>query len=81
MELVAQLEEEGAFNHDAALHNLKVHLQAVAQFEKIGNDDKTVKHLRGLKDLLEYQYKEKQISETVYETLMNGTEELLNQFE
>src|SRR5699024_11761511 len=53
--------EAGNITNDEAIHAFKMHFQALAQFEKSGNNEKVVKHLNGFKDLLDYRSEERRI--------------------
>src|SRR5699024_9065999 len=68
-ELVEQLVNEGEIESDQAVHALKLHLMAVAHFEKVNKKDKVDKHMDGFNNLLEYQKKEGQISDSAYQDL------------
>lgn len=75
-DLVNQYEESGDLSAEA-VHTLSLHLKALEQFEKIGADAKVKKHLKGMKDLLDHQHAEEQISNQAYEALMNGVNHLM----
>lgn len=77
--LVEQYEESGDLSSDESIRALKVHLESLVQFEKSGDDKKVVKHLKGLKDLLDHQKAEEEISAEAYESLMNGTDTLVKE--
>lgn len=80
-DLVEQFEEAGDFSSNQAVHALKLHLMALAQFEKMGYNEKVVKHLGGFKDLVNHQNEEEQVSDEAYETLISGADELIDQFD
>src|SRR5699024_6092314 len=78
--LVEQYEESGDFSNDQAVHALKLHLTALEQFEKKGDNKKVIKHLNGLKDLLDHQNEQEHISDEAYETIKDGANLLINMF-
>lgn len=80
-ELVEEFEETGDISSDEAARALKLHLTALEHFERIGNDEKVVKHLNGFKDLLSHQNEEEQISEEAYETLTKGADTLIEKLD
>src|SRR5699024_12752486 len=73
-ELVEEYAETGDISSDEAVHVLNLHLTVLEVFEKTGKNEKAVKHLNGLKDLLNHQKAEEQISEEAYETLIEGAD-------
>ena len=79
--LVERYEESGDISSDEAIHALNLHLKALAQFEKSGDNKKVVKHLEGFKNLLDYQKEEGQISDEAYETLIDGADMLSDELE
>lgn len=79
--LVEQYEESGDISNDDAVHALKIHLTALEQFEKIGANDKVVKHLNGFKDLLDHQKEVEKISDEAYDTLTKGADTLIDNIE
>lgn len=80
-ELVEAYEETGDISSDQAVRALNLHLTALAQFEKIGDNQKVVKHLNGFKDLLDHYNAKEQISDDAYETLTNGADKLIDKLE
>src|SRR5699024_5419528 len=64
--------------NDEAIHAFKIHFQALAQFERSGNDEKVVKHLNGFKDLLKYHQAEEHVSDEAYEALTDGADMLID---
>jgi beta-galactosidase len=80
-DLVKQYEESGDLSSDESIHALKLHLSALAHFEKSGDNEKVVNHLNGFKVLLDHYHAEEQISGKAYETLMEGTDTLINELE
>src|SRR5699024_1718789 len=77
-ELVEEYAETGDISSDEAVHALNLHLTVLELFEKTGKNEKVVKHLNGLKDLLNHQKAEEQISEEAYETLIEGADTLID---
>ncbi|MBU5465446.1 discoidin domain-containing protein [Virgibacillus sp. MSJ-26] len=73
--------EAGNITNDEAIHAFKMHFQALAQFEKSGNNEKVVKHLNGFKDLLDYYKAEEHVSDEAYETLTDGADTLIDKLE
>lgn len=80
-DLVEKQEEAGNISSDKAVRALTLHLNAVAQFEKVGDDNKVVKHLNGFKDLLDYYEAEDEISSEGYESLIDGMDALIAELE
>jgi len=78
-DLVERYEETGDISSDEAIHALNLHLKALAQFEKSGDNKKVVKHLEGFKNLLDYYKEEGQISSEAYENLINGADMLIDE--
>lgn len=81
VDLVEQLRKEGVIKDDQAAHALKMHLNAIEHFEKLGKSDKVVKHLKNFKKLLEHQEHKKMITETTYNTLNVNTNKLIDKWE
>lgn len=77
LDAVVSYEATGDITDEAA-HALKLHLQALQQFEKIGATTKVKKHLNGMKTLLQHQHQEGQVSKEAYESLLNGVDTLLD---
>lgn len=75
--LVKHYEEAGEFANDRAAHSLLIHLDTLIHYEKTGSTKKVVKHLKGFKQLLEHQQKEKLISDKDYNELMADAERLI----
>src|SRR5699024_1125967 len=70
--------EAGDITNDEAIHAFKIHFQALAQFERSGNDEKVVKHLNGFKDLVKYHQAEEHVSDETYEALTDGADMLID---
>ena len=75
--LVEQFAEADAFENEQAVHQLQLHLTAVAHYEKQENATKVVKHMQGFIDLLNYQKDNDDISETAYKTLYDASEVII----
>src|SRR5699024_5253332 len=80
-ELVEEYAETGDISSDEAVHALNLHLTVLEVFEKTGKNEKVVKHLNALKDLLNHQKAEEQMSEEAYETLIEGADALIDGLE
>lgn len=76
-ELVKQFEDADDISSDETVNALKLHLKALAQFEKKEDNEKVVKHLHGFKDLLDYHQGE--MTDEAYETLINGSDTLIDE--
>lgn len=79
--LVEHFKKEGEFSNDAAPSSLKLHLTAVSHFEKQGDAEKVVKHMRSFKDLLDNQKDNGVISELAYDTLISQANHLIEKWE
>jgi hyaluronoglucosaminidase len=79
--LVDQFNKEGEFSGDDAVRSLQIHLTAVSHYEDKNMADKVVKHLNGLKTLLDHQKKNEQISEKAYDILKTATEMLIRKWQ
>src|SRR5699024_5844755 len=77
-EHVEKYEEASDFSNDQAIRALKLHLKALAQFEKTADNEKVVTHLHGFKDLLDYYAQEKQMTDEAYEALTDGADSLID---
>lgn len=80
LELVQELESENAFQDAQTVRSLKIHLTAVAQYEKQEAADKVVKHMKSFKKLLEYQKDKQLMSEADYETIKEISESLIKKW-
>ncbi|MBS4208685.1 discoidin domain-containing protein [Bacillus sp. FJAT-50079] len=76
-ELVEQFEKEGEISNSQAAHSLKLHLTAVALYEKQNASEKVVKHMEGFKLLLDQQKTKGGISEQAYNKLKVGADSLI----
>lgn len=79
--MVEQFEEQGEFNDSDLGHDFMIHLTAIDHFVKEQDHEKTLKHLQGFKDLLDYHQKEDSISIDAYEFLQSGTDYLMGKHE
>jgi len=79
--LVEEFEETGDISSEEVAHALKLHLAALEQFERIGDNKKVVKHLNGFKDLLIHHKALEHISENAYEILSNSADTLIDKLD
>ncbi|MBY7144681.1 D-alanyl-D-alanine carboxypeptidase/D-alanyl-D-alanine-endopeptidase [Virgibacillus sp. NKC19-3] len=79
--LVEELGDGGEFVDTGAVHQVEMHLHALAQYENTERTDKAMKHLHGFKDLVEHQRDNDMISEIGYAALMAASDALLEQWE
>ncbi|MFJ7936072.1 sugar-binding domain-containing protein [Sporosarcina sp. NPDC096371] len=79
--LVQDFEQENAFLDAQTARSLKVHLNAVAQFEKEKAADKVVKHMNSFKALLDYQKNQQLISLDAYKALTASSDALIKKWE
>lgn len=68
--LVKQFDKEDEFKDKQEANALKVHLTAVAQFEKKEAGENVVKHMKGFKQLLDHQLGNSLISDEAYQTTL-----------
>lgn len=80
-ELVDQYARFNDIKDADAARLLKTHLTAVAHYKDTGKTDKAVKHMRGLKQLMERQKRQKLISDQAYEVLKSNADSLLEDWE
>lgn len=78
---VERFAEEEAFASDQIVHALTLHLTAVSHYEQTEQAEKVVKHMKGLKLLLEHQYENGDIIEEAYKTLDSDADALINQWQ
>src|SRR5699024_740890 len=64
--LVDYLLDNGEFTNNESALALKIHLTSVSYYEQKAQANKVVKHMIGLKRLLEHQQAEKVISDEAY---------------
>lgn len=74
--LVQHYEDEGAFENDLAVRKLNMQLTTISIFEGRGQEDKVLKHLKGLNVLLEHQKDNQMISKKAYQALKDGADTL-----
>lgn len=79
--LVQDFEQENAFQDAQTARSLKVHLNAVAQFEKKEAADKVVKHMNSFKALLDHQKNKQLISHDAYKALTASSDALIKKWE
>lgn len=79
--LVEYLKEKNEFVSDDAVHALKLHLNAVSQYEEKDQAEKVVKHMNGFKLLLDHQREDKLISVEAYETLKTDAAYLIEKWQ
>ncbi len=78
LKLVEEFEKAGEFANSSAARSIQVHLTSVTHYEKKGETDKVVRHLKGFKDLLANLNKNKLISEKAFKELNAHTDYLIN---
>ncbi len=76
---IEEWDDRSAFEGDAK-GKLLMHLTAVAQYEEQGQAAKVRKHLNGFKLLLDQQKEEQNITEAAYKSLMDYTNDMMNQW-
>lgn len=81
LDMVEQFEDEGEITDTDSIHLLKLHLNAIEHFKKEEKADKVVKHLKGFKQLLDYQKEYEFMSEKAYDLLQTKTNSLIKQWE
>ncbi|WP_062107568.1 NPCBM/NEW2 domain-containing protein [Bacillus niameyensis] len=79
-ELVEYYDAAGDFTATSK-RALGVHLTALELYEQKGEEEKVVKHLKGLNYLLDHQKKEGQIFDEAYKALTSGADRLIDQLE
>ncbi|GGK00232.1 hypothetical protein GCM10007063_23230 [Lentibacillus kapialis] len=75
--LVTHYKKDDDIMFEEVTHNLQIHLEALAHFEREGKKEKSIKHLKNLKKLINYQYENDLISEKAYHVLESNTEHLI----
>lgn len=80
MSRVESLEQDGEFDNEDVAHSLLLHMNAVNHFEKEGKIEKMIKHIGGLKNLLEYQRENELISWLAYNTLRADADSLISEW-
>ncbi|MBY7144402.1 hypothetical protein KFZ56_15365 [Virgibacillus sp. NKC19-3] len=75
--LVTHYQDDNDIISKEATHNLQIHLEALAHFEGNEETEKSIKHLKNLKRLVNYQYENDLISEKAYHVLDSNTEHLI----
>ncbi|WHY79959.1 beta-N-acetylglucosaminidase domain-containing protein [Neobacillus sp. WH10] len=79
--LVERFEEEGEFANHGAARSLQAHLEVVDRFEKQGQLQKAVEHMKGFKRLLDSQKENELISEKAYPILRAGADYLIKKWQ
>ncbi|MBY7144552.1 hypothetical protein KFZ56_16140 [Virgibacillus sp. NKC19-3] len=72
-----QLDDANDIKNDEAVHDLKLHLQAVEHYEKENASEKVSKHMKGFNNLLLYQKNEDLINGQAYQTLKESADSLI----
>ncbi|MBY7144404.1 discoidin domain-containing protein [Virgibacillus sp. NKC19-3] len=72
--LIEQYDEEGAFASAEIVRHLQTHLTAVSHYEDKEEIDKVIQHLKGFKDLLNYQLANNVMPEEVHDNLVMQTD-------
>lgn len=80
-ELIVELEDEGEIDNDSASHALKTHLTAVEHFEKEGENEKVVKHMKGFNQLITQQQEAKHISKEAYSILKSNADYMIKMWD
>ena len=81
IKLAEKLKEEGEVTNENALHSLKLHLSAVALYEKQEAGQKVVKHMESFKVLLDHQKENKLISGKACNTLKDAADSLISKWQ
>ncbi|MBT2216800.1 hypothetical protein KK120_13300 [Virgibacillus dakarensis] len=79
--LVENFKEEGKIKNDVVARVLQTHLTAVGHYEETGKMDKAIKHMKGLKQLLDNQEQNGLISEEVSSTLLTHASMLITDWQ
>lgn len=79
--LVERYKEAGEFANDRTARSLYMHLVVVDRFEENGSSEKSVKHLKGFKQLLDHQKEKELISEKIYKTLKADADYLIEKWQ
>ncbi|WP_272030033.1 penicillin acylase family protein [Oceanobacillus kimchii] len=79
--LIEHFKTEEEFEGEDAARVLEIHLKAVSQFEKQGNAEKVLKHMRGFVDLLEHHYDAGEITDFAYHTLLHQAQTYMEKWE
>lgn len=79
--IVQYYEDQKEFANASAAKALRMHLTAVGLFEKQMATDKAIKHMQGLKVLLDQQIENKLISKEAYQVLTADMEYLLKKWQ
>src|SRR5699024_1523896 len=77
IDIVTELDEDGAFANDHIVRHLQIHLKSVRHFEKQGNTEKVVKHLHHFRDLIKQENRMELISDEGYEVLQIAAASLI----
>mgnify|MGYP001184929194 CR=1 FL=1 len=79
--LVEQFETEGEITNAQAARLLQTHLTAVGHYEQTGSIEKAIKHMEGLKQLLDHQLENAFISDKAYNALYSDAETLIEKWQ
>lgn len=74
---VWQLDKAGEIDNDRTTRSLKMHLTAIEHFEKNDAKEKVIKHVKGLKTLLNHQKNNNFITNKAFNILNNNADSLM----
>jgi len=77
---VEEFSADGDIANDETARHLQTHLTSVGHYEKTGSIEKAVKHMDGLKVLLDKLKENELISENAYDSLYAGADDLIEQW-
>lgn len=75
--MVERFKEKGDLSDQRVARSLNVHLTAVKHFEKTGQTEKVLKHLKGFQKLLDFKHDDELISDNAYDALKQDTAYLI----
>lgn len=81
LKLVELVHSWGDIEDKNVARTLETHLTALEHFENQGESEKVIKHVKGLKQLLDHQQKDGGISEQAYNMLQDGANSLLKKWQ
>src|SRR5699024_4352412 len=81
LKLVERFDDEDAFVNDTVVRMLNLHLMTLDHFEKKKSNEKLLKHLKGLKTLLDHQKENDLISKEVFQILHDDTNYLIEKYQ
>ncbi|WP_449354257.1 GH92 family glycosyl hydrolase [Virgibacillus natechei] len=79
--LVENLDEDGEFTSEEAVHALDLHLTAVDHYENQKEAEKVVNHMEGFLDLLQYQHDNDLISNEAYQLLKSNADYMIEMWD